>query len=157
MQAVHVMSGISTMHDFNDWTLFLSSWDLNSHKCPKLPFTRPLLTSKLWFTITDIPSASHWGQRWSYLTGTLWVCCEFLNNSPSCYPPKYPLSTFWTNPLGTFWKNPPNYPAGIFWMNPLSSFTILLSMCPPWTWATHWEFFQNVPINVTNMYLMGSF
>ena len=50
-----------------------------------------------------------------------------------------------------FKKNPPHCPVGIFWMNPLGSFTILGKMCPQCAWATHWEFFQKLPINLSIM------
>ena len=34
----------------------------------------------------SVVTTLHWGQRGSYLAGTLWVCSEFLNNLPTLYP-----------------------------------------------------------------------
>ena len=63
------------------------------------------------------------------------------------------LITMW--PVITCWsllKCPPKVPLGTFWMKTPGSFTIFFAMCPPWAWATHWGFFQNVSCNVTTMY-----
>ena len=51
-----------------------------------------------------------------------------------------------------FKMNPSNHPVGILWMNPLGSFTILIKMHSQYAWATHWEFFQNIPSYLISMY-----
>ena len=51
-----------------------------------------------------------------------------------------------------FQKVSTKHPVATFWINPLGSFTILSTLCPPCSWATHWEFFQKVPSNVIKTY-----
>ena len=58
--------------------------------------------------------------------------------------------------MSSFTKNLANYPAGKLWTNPLGSFTILIKNCPLCAWATHWEFFQRIPINMITMCPVGS-
>jgi len=124
---------------------------------------------KMWDrSFRDVRLTTHWGQRGSYLAGTLWVCWEFLSNLLTLCPAgklRVLLKLthhFDLNVISGYIEiklkmNPSNYPAGILWMNPLGSFTILIKMYPQCVWATRWEFFQRILKNMPIMYPVGSF
>jgi len=80
----------------------------------------------------------------------------YMLDSFEMYPPLWSQCDLWSH-AGHFWNVPPKYPLGTFWMKTMGSFTILFAMCPPWVWATHWDFFQNVSWNVITMSPGGSF
>jgi len=106
---------------------------------------------------------THWGQRGSYLAGTLWVCWEFLSNLLILCPAgklrvllklthHFDLNVISGYIVIKLKMSPSNYPAGILWMNLPGSFTILIKMYPQFAWATHWEFFQRIPSYLISMY-----
>ena len=112
----------------------------------------------------DGSASKHWGQRGSYLAGTLWVCWEFLSNLLILCPAgKLRVLSklthhFDLNVIGgygeiKFKMSPSNHPADILWMNPPGFFTILIKMYPQCAWATHWGFFQRIPSYLITMYL----